>query len=102
MRGIGAPSSIAPSARLSEAVRKGGTVTSMKGAAAIEDLAKRGIRGVNVHTQVTRERLDHLAQLSVEGKLKAPHIQTFPLEKTGDGFRLIVQDTRLGKLVVTI
>src|SRR6266566_2800344 len=48
-------------ARLSETVRKGGAVTSMKGAAAVEDLAKRGIKGVNVGTQVTRERLDHLA-----------------------------------------
>ncbi len=89
-------------ARLSEAVHKGGTVTSMKGAAAIDDLAKRGIRGVNVGTQVTRERLDHLAKLAADGKLKAPHIQTFPLEKAGDAFHLIVQDTHLGKLVVKI
>jgi len=89
-------------ARLSEAVRKGGTVTSMKGAAAIEDLAKRGIKGVNVGTQVTRERLDHLAKLAVDGKLKAPHIQTFSLEKASAAFQLIVQDTHLGKLVVRI
>jgi NADPH:quinone reductase-like Zn-dependent oxidoreductase len=89
-------------ARLSETVRKGGTVTSMKGAAAIDDLAKRGIKGVNVGTQVTRERLEHLAKLTVEGKLKAPHIQTFSLEKAGEAFRIIVQDTHLGKLVVKI
>src|SRR5881275_1951895 len=31
-------------AELSETVRKGGTVTSMKGTAAVEDLAKRGIK----------------------------------------------------------
>src|SRR5437588_294985 len=68
-------------AELSETVRKGGTVTSMKGAAAVEDLAKRGIKRVNVGTQVTRERLDHLARLAADGKLKAPHIQTFSLEK---------------------
>jgi len=89
-------------ARLSETVRKGGTVTSMKGAAAIEDLAKRGIKGVNVGTQVTKERLDHLARLAADGKLNAPRIQTFPLEKAGDAFQLIVQDTHLGKLVVRI
>ena len=88
-------------ARLSEAVREGGTVTSMKGAAAIEDLAKRGIKGVNVGTQVTRERLDHLARLAADGKLKAPHIQTFPLEKAGEAFELIGQD-HLGKLVVKL
>jgi NADPH:quinone reductase-like Zn-dependent oxidoreductase len=88
-------------ARLSEAVRKGGTVTSMKGAANIDELAKRGIKGVNVGTQVTRERLDHLAGLAAEGKLKAPHIKTFPLDRAGEAFELIVQD-HLGKLVVTI
>jgi NADPH2:quinone reductase len=88
-------------ARLSEAVREGGTVTSMKGAANIEELAKRGIKGVNVGTQVTRERLDHLARLAAEGKLKAPHIQTFPLDRAGEAFEVIAQD-HLGKLVVKI
>jgi NADPH:quinone reductase-like Zn-dependent oxidoreductase len=89
-------------ARLAEAVRKGGAVTSMKGAAAIDDLAKRGIKGVNVGTQVTKERLDHLATLATQGKLKATHIETFPLEKAGNAFQQIGQDTRRGKLVVTV
>jgi len=88
-------------ARLSEAVRKGGTVTSMKGAANIEDLSKRGIKGVNIGTQVTQQRLDHLARLASEGKLKAPHIETFPLERAGEAFELIAQDHR-GKLVVKL
>jgi NADPH:quinone reductase-like Zn-dependent oxidoreductase len=89
-------------AGLTEAVRKGGTVTSMKGAAAVEDLAKRGIKGVNISTQVTKDRLDHLAMLAKEGKLKATHIQTFPLVKAGDAFQLLAQDTHLGKMVVKI
>lgn len=89
-------------ARLSEAVRKGGTVTSMKGAAAIEDLAKRGIKGVNVGTRVTTERLDHLARLAVDGKLRAPRIQPFALEQAGEAFELIGQDSHVGKLVVKI
>jgi NADPH:quinone reductase-like Zn-dependent oxidoreductase len=89
-------------ARLAEAVRKGGAVTSMKGAAAIDDLAKRGIKGVNVGTQVTKERLDHLATLATQGKLKATHIETFPLEKAGKAFQQIGQDTHRGKLVVTV
>ena len=89
-------------ARLTLAVRKGGTVTSMKGAAAVEDLAKRGIKGVNVLTQVTKERLDHLATLAADGKLNATHIHRFPLAKAGDAFQLIVQDTHFGKLVVEI
>jgi NADPH:quinone reductase-like Zn-dependent oxidoreductase len=89
-------------ARLSEAVRKGGTVTSMKGAAAIEDLAKRGIKGVNVRTEVTQLRLDHLAGLAADGKLNAPRIQTFSLERAGEAFELIGQPNHLGKLVVKI
>jgi NADPH2:quinone reductase len=89
-------------ARLSEAVRKGGTVTSMKGAAAIEDLAKRGIKGVNIRTEVTQLRLDHLAGLAADGKLKAPRIQTFSLERAGEAFELIGQPNHLGKLVVKI
>jgi NADPH:quinone reductase-like Zn-dependent oxidoreductase len=91
----------APSlARLSEAVRKGGAVTSMKGAAAIEDLAKRGITGVNIQTQVTTERLDHLADLAAGGKLKAPRIKMFKLEDAGEAFKVIGQTG--GKLVVKI
>lgn len=92
----------APSlARLSEAVRKGGTVTSMKGAAAVEELAKRGIKGVNTSTQVTTERLTQLAELMADGKLKAPRIRTFTLEQAGDAFKLSGQGTG-GKLVVKI
>src|SRR5882762_5135824 len=89
-------------ARLSEAVRKGGTVTSMKGAATIEDLAKRGIKGVNIRTEMTQGRLDHLAGLAADGKLKAPRIQTFSLERAGEAFELIGQPNHLGKLVVKI
>jgi NADPH:quinone reductase len=93
----------APSlARLSEAVRKGGTVTSMKGAAAIDELAKRGIKGVNTSTKVTTERLTQLAKLMTDGKLKAPRIRTFALEQAGDAFKLIGQGGAGGKLVVKI
>ncbi|MDQ6909559.1 MAG: zinc-binding dehydrogenase [Actinomycetota bacterium] len=91
----------APSlARLSEAVRKGGTITSMKGAAAVEDLAKRGVTGVNISTQVTTARLDKLAGLAAAGKLKAPRIRTFPLENSEEAFKLLGQSG--GKLVVTV
>ena len=91
----------APSlARLSEAVRKGGTVTSMKGSAAADDLAKRGVTGVNIQTQVTTERLETLANLAADGKLKAPRILTFPLDRAGEAFKLLGQSG--GKLVVTV
>src|SRR5439155_787276 len=55
-------------ARLSEAVRKGGTVTSMKGAAAVEELAKRDIKGVNVATQVMRNSVRPSSPPSMHAK----------------------------------
>jgi NADPH:quinone reductase-like Zn-dependent oxidoreductase len=87
-------------ARLSEAVRKGGTVVSMKGAAAPEELAKRGVKGVNIQTRVNTQLLETLAKLSAEGKLKAPRTRTFPLDQAGEAFKLLGQVG--GKLVVTI
>lgn len=87
-------------AALSEAVRKGGTVISMKGAAALDELAKRGVTGVNIQTQVNTERLETLAKLSVDGKLKAPRIYKFPLDKAGEAFKLLGQAD--GKLVITL
>jgi NADPH2:quinone reductase len=91
----------APSlAHLGEAVRKGGSVISMKGAAAVEELDKRGIKGVNMQTQVTAKRLEHLAGLAAGKKLKAPRIRTFPLEQAGEAFKLLGHTG--GKLVVKI
>ena len=87
-------------ARLSEAVREGGSVISMKGAAAPDELAKRGVKGVNTQTQVNTERLQTLAKLSADGKLKAPRIRTFPFEQAGEAFKLLGHSG--GKLVVKI
>ena len=88
-------------ARLSQAVRKGGTVTSMRGAASAEDLAKREITAVNIGTQVNTARLRELAQLRTEGKLQSPLIHTFTLDDADDAFAAIGQSAG-GKLVVTI
>jgi NADPH2:quinone reductase len=87
-------------ARLSEAVRAGGSVISMKGAAGIDELAKRGIKGTNIRTQVTTARLEHLAGLAASGKLKAPRIQTFSLEQAGEAFKVLGHSG--GKLVIKI
>ncbi|HEY8854133.1 MAG TPA: NADP-dependent oxidoreductase [Candidatus Dormibacteraeota bacterium] len=97
---IDTASDAAALAALSEALRKGGTVISMKGAAAPDELAKRGLRGVNIQTQVNTERLETLAKLSADGKLKAPRIHKFPLDKAGEAFKLLGQTD--GKLVVTV
>jgi NADPH:quinone reductase-like Zn-dependent oxidoreductase len=87
-------------AALSEAVRKGGTVISMTGAAASDELTKRGLRGINIQTQVNTQRLETLAELSATGKLKAPRIHKFPLDKAGEAFRVLGQAD--GKIVVTV
>jgi NADPH:quinone reductase len=97
---IDTASDAASLAALSAAVRKGGTIVSMKGAAAPDELAKRGVMGVNVHTQMNTERLETLAKLAADGKLKAPRIHTFPLDKAGEAFKLLGQTD--GKLVVTV
>src|SRR5207245_6451522 len=69
-------------ARLSQAVRKGGTVTSMRGAAGAEELGKRGINAVNIGTQFSTARLDELARLRTAGRLQSPQIRTFTLDQT--------------------
>jgi len=87
-------------ATLSEAVRKGGSVISMKGAAAPDELTKRGVKGVNIQTQVNTSRLETLAKLSADGKLKAPRIHEFPLDKAGEAFQLLGHTD--GKVVITL
>ena len=87
-------------AHLSGAVRKGGTVVSMKGAAVPDDLATSEVKGVNIQTQMNTERLETLAKLATAGGLKAPKIRTFPLDQAGEAFKLLGQVG--GKLVVTL
>lgn len=97
---IDTASDAASLAALSEAVRKGGIVISMKGAAAPDELAKRGLKGVNIQTETNTERLEALAKLAAEGKLKAPRIHKFPLDKSDEAFKLLGQTD--GKVVVTL
>jgi NADPH:quinone reductase-like Zn-dependent oxidoreductase len=97
---IDTASDAASLAALSEAVRKGGTVISMKGAAPPDELAKRGLKGVNIQTETNTERLEALAKLAAEGKLKAPRIHNFPLDKSDEAFKLLGQTD--GKVVVTL
>jgi NADPH:quinone reductase len=87
-------------ARLSGLVRKGGAVISMRGSAAAEELAKRGIKGVNIQTRVTTERLTQLSTFCAEGRLKAPMIHTYGLEDAGNAFKALGHSG--GKIVVTI
>jgi NADPH:quinone reductase-like Zn-dependent oxidoreductase len=86
-------------AALGAALKKGGTVVSMKGAAAPDELAKHGLKGVNVQTQMNTERLDAVAKLAADGKLKAPRIHKFPLNEANEAFKLLGKTD--GKIVVT-
>jgi NADPH:quinone reductase-like Zn-dependent oxidoreductase len=87
-------------ARLSGLVHTGGVVTSMRGSAAVDELSKRGIKGVNVQTRVTTERLNQLTALRADGKLRAPMIHTFALEDAGEAFKALGHSG--GKIVITI
>jgi len=98
---IDTPSDQPTLARLSGTVRDGGTVTSMKGAAP-QELQVRGVKGVNIRTQVTTERLEQLLGMIAEGKLRAPHIRTFTLDRAGDALEASGQGGVRGKLVVTL
>ena len=72
----------------------------MRGSAAADELAKRGIKGVNIQTQVTTERLTQLSTFCVEAKLKVPMILTYALEDAGKALKAVGHTG--GKIVVTI
>ena len=64
-----------------------------------DELAKHGLKGVNVQTQMNTERLDAVAKLAADGKLKAPRIHKFPLNEANEAFKLLGKTD--GKIVVT-
>jgi NADPH:quinone reductase-like Zn-dependent oxidoreductase len=88
--------------RYEELLHEGGRVTSMRGAADAEALAGRGIRGTNIGTKTTTEELVRLAGLFERGSIKAPHIERFPLEQTGDAVGAIAAGHNRGKKVVIL
>jgi NADPH:quinone reductase-like Zn-dependent oxidoreductase len=89
-------------APLTELVREGGRVASMRGAVNAEELAKRKIAGTNVMTTTTTEPLDQLKELVEAGKVKAPAISRYTIEKAGDALDHSAAGHTRGKLVVTI
>jgi len=89
-------------AALSALVNEGGYVTSMRGAAKVEDLAKRNLTGINIRTMTTTAALEKLAALVESGMLKRPEIKTFKLEDSNQAFDDIGTGHVRGKLVVTL
>jgi hypothetical protein len=73
----------------------------MRGAASAEELGARGIKAVNIRTEVNAARLLELARLRTEGRLQSPQIRTFTLDHAGEAFAACGQGGG-GKLVVTI
>ena len=89
-------------APLTQLVREGGRVASMRGAVNVEELTKRNIAGTNVSTSTTTESLNQLIGLVEAGKVKAPEISTYPLERAGDAIDKSASGHARGKLVVTV
>jgi NADPH:quinone reductase-like Zn-dependent oxidoreductase len=89
-------------AALSALVNEGGYVTSMRGGAKVEDLARRNLTGINIQTMTTTAALERLAALVESGKLKRPEIKTFKLEDANQAFDDIATGHVRGKLVVTV
>jgi NADPH:quinone reductase len=89
-------------AGLAAIVRTGGHVASMIGGAKVEELAKRGVTGINVGTRVTTAALERLTAMVEAGALKRPEIKTFKLDQAGAAFDEIGTGHASGKLVIVL
>jgi NADPH:quinone reductase-like Zn-dependent oxidoreductase len=87
-------------ARMVDLLGDGGRLASMVGSADADALQSRGIVGTNIQTRVTTQRLDQLAGLVAEGKLRRPDIATFGLPDAGRALSEIAAHHVRGKLVV--
>jgi len=87
-------------AGLAALVREGGHITSMRGGAKVEDLAKRNITGLTVVTKTTTGALETLAAMVEAGAVKRPQITTFKLDQAGTAFEELATGHARGKLVI--
>jgi NADPH:quinone reductase-like Zn-dependent oxidoreductase len=86
------------------AVREGGIVVTLSGAAAgpLRDLAGDRVRVVTILVEPDRLGMEAIAELAGVGSLR-PHIsQTFPLEQAGRAHELGETGRTQGKLVLTV
>ncbi len=86
--------------KLTADVRRGGHLVSMTGGAKVEELALRGVTGINVGTKVTTESLGRVAAMVESGAVKRPRIKVFKLEDAAEAFKEIATGHTQGKLVV--
>jgi NADPH:quinone reductase-like Zn-dependent oxidoreductase len=80
---------------------EGGRVATTLGAADVEGLAARGVRGTNLMATPTPEKLANLAEQVAAGTLKVAIQQTLPLDRADTAIRAF-QGGTLGKLVLTM
>jgi NADPH:quinone reductase-like Zn-dependent oxidoreductase len=82
-------------------LRSGGHVASCVGAVDEADLARRGFAGQNIRGQVTGERLDHLAALRSQGRLRDPDLEVMPLDRATEALERLASRHVRGKLVLS-
>jgi alcohol dehydrogenase len=85
-----------------ELLKKGGAIVSMVGAPDAGLAAKHGVKASALFTQVTAARLERLAALVAQGRIRVAVQRTFPLEHVRDAFVQRERGGVLGKLVLQI
>jgi NADPH:quinone reductase-like Zn-dependent oxidoreductase len=87
--------------RLSELVRAGGAVVSVRGAVDLEATERQGKRGVNA-MRAPLNRLAELVTLFEGGRLRPPPTKAYPLERAQEAIDQVATGHVRGKLAVTV
>lgn len=85
-----------------EVLKKGGVLVSMAGAPSEELAKKYGVRSIGQNTQGNRERLERLAQLVDNGKIKVHIDKVFNLDEVKEAFNHQEKGHSRGKVVLKI
>ena len=88
-------------AAMADLVHSGGRVVSTIGAADHDELAKRGIEGINAN-RAGSERLTELAGLVENGRLRAPKLNVYPLDRAAAALAEQAERHVPGKIVIAI
>lgn len=88
--------------RALQAVRQGGTVASTLGLPPEPELARRGLRGVQVVGQANRAHLEALARLLDAGTVRVPLAEVFPLAEAARAQQRSQAGHVRGKLVLSV
>jgi alcohol dehydrogenase len=89
-------------ARSFKALKKGGIIVSMLEQPRSELMEKHGVRAIGQFTQVTRERLSKLIELTEKGVIKVNVDKTFSLEQAGEALIYLQKGHPRGKIVLKV